>query len=154
MENPMTYDSFDFGDTATIACSGEIGRVIGKATYPNREDQYLIRYCAGDGRAQECWWDASALHVGATSAATRIAEPGCSSMQAASSVRGPRLSEFKVEGAMLDLERAPNGGWVVYDSTTRNAFGNATKMIGSFTTASELIRALEVALASEEAQPA
>ena len=54
---------YPFGQTVTITCSGESGEVVGIATFPAREAQYLIRYAAADGRAVEAWWDASALQA-------------------------------------------------------------------------------------------
>lgn len=44
-----------------IAASGETGEVIGRAQYTTTENQYLVRYKAGDGRAVERWWQQSAL---------------------------------------------------------------------------------------------
>jgi hypothetical protein len=154
MEKAMTDRSFDFGDTAIIACSGEIGTVIGKATYPNREDSYLIHYKAADGRAQECWWEFSTLLADVPSTATGMAETASRAMQTVSPAKGPRLAPFKVEGAQLEVERAANGGWVVYDTTTRKAFCDAPQMIGSFSSAGEMIRAFEAALTCDETQPA
>lgn len=52
---------FDFGAHVKIKCSGEKGEVIGRATYPDRPNQFLIRYAAGDGRAVQDWWDVSAI---------------------------------------------------------------------------------------------
>lgn len=59
---------FPLGNTVTIKCSGEAGRVIGRAEYENSENSYFVRYRAGDGRAVETWWNESAL-IPATSAA-------------------------------------------------------------------------------------
>ena len=53
---------FDLGVDVIITCSGEHGEIIGRAEYPVNEDQYLVRYVAGDGRAVESWWSVSALH--------------------------------------------------------------------------------------------
>lgn len=52
---------FDMPGLIRIECSGEEGEVIGRAEYASGEDQYLVRYKAGDGRAVESWWAESAL---------------------------------------------------------------------------------------------
>lgn len=48
-------------ETVEIVVSGEKGEIVACASYANAENQYLIRYCAGDGRAVESWWSESAL---------------------------------------------------------------------------------------------
>lgn len=52
---------FNMGDMLTITASGERGEVIATAAYATMENQYQIRYKAGDGRATEAWWGESAL---------------------------------------------------------------------------------------------
>lgn len=54
---------YEMGQRLTLAESGgsECGPVIGRAEFQDCEDQYLIRYRAGDGRTVEQWWHESAL---------------------------------------------------------------------------------------------
>jgi hypothetical protein len=54
---------FDIGTRATLTESGgtEEGRIIGQARFEHSENQYLIRYRAGDGRQTDAWWDESAM---------------------------------------------------------------------------------------------
>lgn len=52
---------YGFDDKVKISCSGERGVVVGYAQYKNHQDQALVRYMAGDGRAVEAWWDVDAL---------------------------------------------------------------------------------------------
>jgi hypothetical protein len=52
---------FALGQSVSIAASGEQGEVVGRAEYDTSENQYYLRYCAGDGRAVERWWGESAL---------------------------------------------------------------------------------------------
>lgn len=52
---------FEMNDEVTIKASGEYGLVIGQAHFANADDSFLIRYKAGDGRAQETWWTEDAL---------------------------------------------------------------------------------------------
>lgn len=40
----------------------ESGKVVGRANYLNGQDQYLVRYRAGDGRMVQQWWDDNALY--------------------------------------------------------------------------------------------
>ncbi len=60
---PMTSREFKFamGDTVGLTTSKESGTVIGSAHYATMEDQYFVRYKAGDGRQVEAWWGESAL---------------------------------------------------------------------------------------------
>lgn len=46
---------------AALIASGESGTVIARAEYTNKQNQYLLRYQAADGRAVESWWDEDAL---------------------------------------------------------------------------------------------
>jgi hypothetical protein len=57
----MNQFSFDLGATVTIVNGSENGEVIGRAEYNTAENNYLVRYVAGDGRAVEAWWGESAL---------------------------------------------------------------------------------------------
>lgn len=53
---------FNNGDQVAVFKSGETGDVIARAEYANgNENQYLVRYVAGDGRSVESWWAESAL---------------------------------------------------------------------------------------------
>lgn len=52
---------FALNDNVAIIESGEIGLVVGRAEYTYADNSYLIRYCAGDGRAVEAWWTEDAL---------------------------------------------------------------------------------------------
>jgi len=55
---------FEIGDRVCMVHSLECGVVIGRAEYDEDEPRYLVRYCAGDGRQVECWWQESAIgHV-------------------------------------------------------------------------------------------
>lgn len=57
----MSTFKFQFDQQVSIKVSGEVGDIIGRADYPNREAGYFLRYKATDGRAAESWWDESAL---------------------------------------------------------------------------------------------
>jgi len=59
---------FNHGDKVRIIASGESGEVIGRADYKTAENNYYIRYKAGDGRATEAWWQESAIELVATPA--------------------------------------------------------------------------------------
>lgn len=52
---------FSINQAVAIGASSESGHVIARAEYANNENQYLVRYKAGDGRAVEAWWGESAL---------------------------------------------------------------------------------------------
>lgn len=53
---------FELNDQVVIECSGEQGKVIGRAEYASAtEPSYFIRYKCGDGRGVESWWSESAL---------------------------------------------------------------------------------------------
>jgi hypothetical protein len=52
---------FEVLDTVLIDCSGESGKVIGRAEFAAGEDQYFIRYKDANGIARELWWGDSAL---------------------------------------------------------------------------------------------
>jgi hypothetical protein len=54
---------FKLHQCVKIKVSGETGTVIGRAEYADSKPNYLIRYAAGDGRAVESWWAASALEA-------------------------------------------------------------------------------------------
>ena len=43
--------------------SGERGTIIARAEYAHGENQYQLRYTAGDGRQCESWWSESALEA-------------------------------------------------------------------------------------------
>lgn len=52
---------FNLHQRVRIACSQETGEVIARSEHVNGENQYQVRYQAGDGRATEQWWAESAL---------------------------------------------------------------------------------------------
>ncbi len=52
---------FKIGERVKLTESDEAGRVIGRAEYDYSENNYLLRYRAGDGRQIESWWGESAL---------------------------------------------------------------------------------------------
>lgn len=56
--------ALDMGEMVRVGTcnSSEIGEVIGRSESHCGEDNYLIRYIAGDGRATEAWWGVSALY--------------------------------------------------------------------------------------------
>lgn len=55
---------FQLGDRVELAESSEAGGIIGRAQYLVGENQYQLRYRAGDGRQIETWWGESALRAG------------------------------------------------------------------------------------------
>lgn len=55
---------FELKQAVTIAASGEVGEVVGRAQYLHSEPSYLVRYKSADGRAVESWWSESALAQG------------------------------------------------------------------------------------------
>ena len=57
----MKQWKLELGQTVSLAMSGEEGVVIGRAEYSNMNDQYLVRYRAGDGRLVEGWWFEEAI---------------------------------------------------------------------------------------------
>ena len=59
----MSDFKFDLKAKVTIAASGEQGEVIGRAEHVYAENNYNVRYKAGDGRAVESWWTESALEA-------------------------------------------------------------------------------------------
>ena len=48
---------FEIGRKVQLSASEEHGEVVGRAEYKNNENQYLVYYQAGDGRAVESWWN-------------------------------------------------------------------------------------------------
>lgn len=57
----MNGFKFELGGRAMLKESGEQGDVTARAEYAHSEPQYLLRYCAGDGRQVEAWWGESAF---------------------------------------------------------------------------------------------
>ena len=57
----MNSWQFSLEQAVILKFSREVGVVIGRAEYMSREDQYLIRYKAADGRQVDAWWGASAI---------------------------------------------------------------------------------------------
>lgn len=66
---------FDLEDDVVIACSGEIGAVVGRWESINSAPRYLIRYRAADGRACENWWDQDAIILATDEVATQAPDP-------------------------------------------------------------------------------
>lgn len=64
---PITVkaEAFEFAllDSVTIKVSGEVGQVIGRASFAASENSYFVRYAGADGRAVEQWWGESALEL-------------------------------------------------------------------------------------------
>lgn len=57
----MNQFKFQLGQQVQIIASGESGEVVGRAEYSTCQNQYFIRYRAGDGRAVEAWWGEDAI---------------------------------------------------------------------------------------------
>lgn len=57
----MSQFKFPLKQVVTIAASGEVGEVIGRAEYTTSENAYYVRYKDANGRAVEAWWSESAL---------------------------------------------------------------------------------------------
>ncbi|QCA04879.1 hypothetical protein [Pantoea vagans] len=47
----------ELGQVVQVTVSGEEGHVKGRAEYANCCNQYLIHYCAADGRAVDAWFE-------------------------------------------------------------------------------------------------
>lgn len=56
----MTKWVFELNAVAKLV-SGETGVIVGRAEYTNSNEQYLVRYTAGDGRLTEGWWRTDAF---------------------------------------------------------------------------------------------
>ena len=54
---------FQMGTRVSLIESGEKGKIIGLAEYDRTDNNYLIRYKAGDGRCVEDWWTESAIRL-------------------------------------------------------------------------------------------
>ncbi len=54
---------FELGANVEIIASKEYGEIVARAQYSTGENQYLLRYKAGDGRAVEAWWGESAIVI-------------------------------------------------------------------------------------------
>ena len=52
---------FELNQSVRISCSGESGKVTGRAEYSMADRSYYVRYKGADGRAVEGWWTESAL---------------------------------------------------------------------------------------------
>lgn len=59
----MNEFEFSLGVAVRLVGSAETGTVIARAEYLHGENQYYVRYRAGDGRLVEAWWAASALEA-------------------------------------------------------------------------------------------
>jgi hypothetical protein len=51
----------EINQNVQLALSGELGVIIGKATYRDLPDSYLVRYVAADGRQVQDWFENSAI---------------------------------------------------------------------------------------------
>lgn len=49
--------AFEFGDRVKLVESDEKGTVIGRAEYPNRPNNYFLRYKNVKGAQATSWWD-------------------------------------------------------------------------------------------------
>lgn len=52
---------FEMESNVEIRCSGETGVVIGRSSFLEGPDQYLVQYKTATGEAVERWWGESAL---------------------------------------------------------------------------------------------
>lgn len=59
----MNEFEFNLAQIVRLVDSTETGTVIARAEYLNGENQFFVRYRAGDGRLTEAWWGASALEA-------------------------------------------------------------------------------------------
>ncbi|RCK32505.1 hypothetical protein TH9_12310 [Thalassospira xiamenensis] len=59
----MKSFKFEMEQRVKMSESAESGVVIGRAEYAHAENEYRVRYLAGDGRQVECWWSESSLEV-------------------------------------------------------------------------------------------
>ena len=59
----MNEFEFNLAQTVRLVDSTETGTVIARAECLHGENQFLVRYRAGDGRLTEAWWGASALEA-------------------------------------------------------------------------------------------
>ncbi len=57
----MSEFQFSMSSRVEIACSGEKGVVIGRASYAEYPNCYWVRYATAQGVAREEWWNESAL---------------------------------------------------------------------------------------------
>ena len=57
----MSEWEYNLDQAVLLKFSREVGVVVARAEYAFRENQYLIRYKAADGRQVEAWWGASAI---------------------------------------------------------------------------------------------
>ena len=59
----MSEFKFKLGAIVRLTHSNETGEVIGRSEHTTSENQYLVRYRAGDGRQTECWWGECAVQA-------------------------------------------------------------------------------------------
>lgn len=59
----MNPFKFELKQPIKLVDSEEQGTVVGRAEYAHAENQYFIRYRAGDGRQVEAWWGESAVEA-------------------------------------------------------------------------------------------
>lgn len=54
---------FSLGEAVTLAMSGEVGKLIGIASYLEQPDSYFVRYVTATGHQEEAWFAAGALRA-------------------------------------------------------------------------------------------
>lgn len=59
----MNEFEFNLDQPVRLVGSAETGKVVARAEYLHGENQFYVRYRAGDGRLTEAWWGASALEA-------------------------------------------------------------------------------------------
>lgn len=57
----MKTFAFEHNEPVRLDGTTERGKVVGRADFPNKCNQYSVRYTAADGRLIESWWDEDAL---------------------------------------------------------------------------------------------
>lgn len=62
-ENNSKPFAYKLGQEVKVGCSGEKGKVIGRAEYTTGENQYQLRYAQANGIGVEAWWGESALQM-------------------------------------------------------------------------------------------
>lgn len=58
---PTLLFKYQITQRLAIKASGETGECIARSEHLVSDPQYLLRYCAADGRATEAWWSEDAL---------------------------------------------------------------------------------------------
>ncbi len=60
MDTPKEF-KFKLGDKVRLVLSDEVGTIEGRGEFTNSDNQYLVRYKAGDNRLTEAWWTETAI---------------------------------------------------------------------------------------------